>query len=357
MNDQPLTFESYQVGQEGTTVTRTVTEADIVNFACLTEDYNMPHLDRHAMETSMYGARVAHGLLGSSLATGMLSMCAPHITGRGVPESYLSGFTANYRGGLKLGDTMHVRWRVTETAQSPTQEGFGLVTTAFQVVTHEGAAVYDGAFTTLARMASAEGAKLRLQPGTPWPITEASAGPQPAREAGESPAADVKETVGRTITETDIVNFTGLTGDYDPQYVDSEFAREGMFGERIAPGMLVFTAAFGRWTTARFSQPGFRRPPPPVEDSAGTNADTAEAAAGAKTGSGVDNSTMVAGHLNDTAAFLAPVKIGDTFRCRYKTLATRASKSRPGLTLTTTGLQIVNQRDEVVQEGSTLMMG
>jgi len=66
---------------------------------------------------------------------------------------------------------------------------------------------------------------------------------------------------------------------------------------------------------------------------------------------------MVAGHLNDTAFFLAPVRIGDTIHCRYKTLAMRASKSRAGLRLTTTGLQIVNQRNEVVQEGHTIMMG
>ncbi|MEE8398949.1 MAG: MaoC/PaaZ C-terminal domain-containing protein [Desulfobacterales bacterium] len=347
MSDQSLSFESYHVGQEGTTITRTVAEADIISFACLTEDYNMPHVDRHAMETSMYGSRVAHGLLGSSIATGMLSLCAPHIIGRGVPESYFSGFEANYRGGLKLGDTIHVRWRVAETAPSHTHQGFGLVTTRFQVVTHEGVAVYDGTFSTLVRMGSAKGAELKLLPGTPWPVMPSASGQARVPEADNSPADDVKETAGRTITETDIVNYAGLTGDYDPRYVDAEFARGSMFGERIAPGMLAFTVAFGRWTSARFALGGLE-PPPPDTAAAGTRADT---------GTTVDSGTMVAGHLNDTASFLAPVKIGDTIRCRYKALATRASKSRPGLTLTTTGLQIVNQRDEVVQEGSTIMLG
>lgn len=348
MSENSLSFESYHVGQEGTTITRTVAEADIISFACLTEDYNMPHVDGHAMETSMYGSRVAHGLLGSSIATGMLSLCAPHIIGRGVPESYLSGFEANYRGGLKLGDTMHVRWRVAETAPSQTHQGFGLVTTGFQVVTHEGVAIYDGTFSTLVRMGSAKGAKLQLLPGTPWPVMASAPGHAQNRKADSSPADDVKETAGRTITETDIVNFAGLTGDYDPRYVDAEFAKESMFGERIAPGMLTFTTAFGRWTSARLAQGGLEPPPKPDTAAAGTRADT---------GATVDTSSMVAGHLNDTASFLAPVKIGDTIRCRYKTLATRASKSRPGLTLTTTGLQIVNQRGEVVQEGSTILLG
>lgn len=328
MNGKSRSFEDYHAGQEGTTLTRTVTEADIVNFACLTEDYNLPHVDRHAMETSMYGARVAHGLLGSSLATGMLSLHAPHVLGRGVPGAHFYGFEANYRGGIKLGDTIHVKWRVAKTAPAPTHQGFGLVTTAFEVVTHEGTAVYDGTLSTLVRMASAEGAELQLRPGTPWP--------------------DAEESDGRTITETDIVNFAGLTGDYDPRYVDAEFAKGDIFGERVAHSMLVFNVAFGRWNSTRLttpdSPPADWTPPAP------------SAAAVADASPDVDSNTMVAGHLNDTATFLAPVRIGDTIRCRYKTLAERASKSRPGLNLITTGLQVVNQRGEVVQEGSTIMM-
>lgn len=132
------------------------------------------------------------------------------------------------------------------------------------------------------------------------------------------------ETDGRTITETDIVNFAGLTGDYHPQYVDAEFARRSMFGERIAHGMLVFSIAFGLWARKRdqYQEPKSR----------------------------------IAGHLNDKATFLVSVKVGDTIRCRYKTTASRVSKSKPEAGIVTFGLQVVNQRNEVVQEGSTIMM-
>lgn len=319
-------FEDYHTGQQGEIPARTVTEADIVNFGCLTEDYNQPHMDAHAMETSMYGARVAHGLLGTSLVTGMLSLHAPHLIGRGVPGAYLAGFEANYRDGVRLGETIHVRWQVAKTAPSHTQ-GFGLVTAAFEVVTHRGTPVYDGTFTSLVRMESAGDATLQLQPGTPWP------------DAGESN--------GRTITETDIVNFAGLTGDYDPRYVDAEFARDDIFGERVAPPLLVFCVAFGRWNSLRFVPPDGPPPPPPVAATAPIQTDSPAA---------VDGDTMVAGHLNDKATFLAPVRIGDTIRCRFKPLAERPSRSRPGLTIITTGLQVINQRNEVVQEGSTIMM-
>ena len=72
-------IDDYTAGLSGVTATRTVTEADIVSFAGLTEDYSLPHMDRHAMATSSYGSRVAHGLLGSSLVTGMLSLRAPQL--------------------------------------------------------------------------------------------------------------------------------------------------------------------------------------------------------------------------------------------------------------------------------------
>jgi 3-hydroxybutyryl-CoA dehydratase len=52
-------------------------------------------------------------------------------------------------------------------------------------------------------------------------------------------------TRGRTITESDVVTFSGLTGDWHPQHADAEWARESAFGERIAHGLLVFSCAAG----------------------------------------------------------------------------------------------------------------
>jgi len=49
----------------------------------------------------------------------------------------------------------------------------------------------------------------------------------------------------RTITETDIVNFCAFTGDWYPLHSDLEYAKQSPFGERIAHGMLVLSAASG----------------------------------------------------------------------------------------------------------------
>src|SRR5689334_14169452 len=55
----------------------------------------------------------------------------------------------------------------------------------------------------------------------------------------------VRETSGRTITETDIVVHAGHTGDFYPHHVDQEFAKQTRFGQRIAHGTMTFAIAIG----------------------------------------------------------------------------------------------------------------
>ncbi len=49
----------------------------------------------------------------------------------------------------------------------------------------------------------------------------------------------------RTITETDIVNFAGLSGDFHELHLSEEFAKRGPFGRRIAHGALIFSISTG----------------------------------------------------------------------------------------------------------------
>ncbi len=50
---------------------------------------------------------------------------------------------------------------------------------------------------------------------------------------------------GRTITEADIVNFAGLSGDFHELHMSQEYAAKGPFGQRIAHGALVFSISTG----------------------------------------------------------------------------------------------------------------
>src|SRR4051812_49892453 len=65
-------FDSLAVGDSFATGGRTVTEADVVSFACLTGDRHPQHTDREWAASSLFGERVAHGMLVASLALGML---------------------------------------------------------------------------------------------------------------------------------------------------------------------------------------------------------------------------------------------------------------------------------------------
>ncbi|MGE7781057.1 MaoC/PaaZ C-terminal domain-containing protein [Peribacillus sp. NPDC097264] len=50
---------------------------------------------------------------------------------------------------------------------------------------------------------------------------------------------------GRTITETDLVMFSGFSGDWFPLHTDKEYAANSQFNQRIAHGMLILSAATG----------------------------------------------------------------------------------------------------------------
>ena len=64
-------FEELQIGESLTTHRRTVTEADIVNFGCLSGDHFYAHFDEIAAKDSFFGQRVAHGYFVISAAAGL----------------------------------------------------------------------------------------------------------------------------------------------------------------------------------------------------------------------------------------------------------------------------------------------
>src|SRR5690606_36100541 len=66
-----LYFEDFTVGDSFITSARTVTEADVVNFAGLSADYNALHTDAEAAGKTVHGGRIAHGLLVLSIASGL----------------------------------------------------------------------------------------------------------------------------------------------------------------------------------------------------------------------------------------------------------------------------------------------
>ncbi len=65
------------------------------------------------------------------------------------------------------------------------------------------------------------------------------------RYFSEFEVGQVFESGGRTVTETDVVNFAGLSGDFNPLHTDATFAESTPFGQRIAHGMLAASISTG----------------------------------------------------------------------------------------------------------------
>jgi len=122
-------FEEFEIGEEIVSPGRTVTEADVVAFAGISGDYNPLHTDAEFARSTLFGQRVAHGLLGLSMASGLLSRLG-----------FVDGTALAFRGlewkfslPILMGDTIHVKARVTET--KPMQRlGGGLVIFDVEVV-------------------------------------------------------------------------------------------------------------------------------------------------------------------------------------------------------------------------------
>lgn len=132
-------FEDIQVGDEYLSPGRTVTEADIVAFAGLSGDYNVLHTDAEFMRTSIFGERIAHGLLGLSIASGLGSRATPQ------PFATLAflGLRWRFKGPIKIGDTIKVRLKIAEKRETSKPDR-GIVTIRRSVLNQRGEVVQDG---------------------------------------------------------------------------------------------------------------------------------------------------------------------------------------------------------------------
>jgi acyl dehydratase len=116
----------------------------------------------------------------------------------------------------------------------------------------------------------------------------------------------------RTITESDAVQFTCLTGIIDPLFTDEIFAQENLFGGRIVPGPMIMTYALG------------------LTDDFGYG-------------------TVLAALGIDDVRFTSPVRPQDTVQVLTRVTETRESASRPESGIVTLAHEVINQKGTVVQ--------
>ena len=132
-------FEEFEIGRVIQTGARTISEADIVNFAGLSGDFNYIHTDAHAAKDTLFGQRVAHGMLVASVTTGLA-----------VQQGFIDGTTLAFREltwkfskPVFIGDTVQVIIEITDT-KLMARMGGGLVTFGVRVVNQSNEVVHKG---------------------------------------------------------------------------------------------------------------------------------------------------------------------------------------------------------------------
>lgn len=127
-------------------------------------------------------------------------------------------------------------------------------------------------------------------------------------------------TPSRTITEADIINFAGITGDFSPVHVDEESAKKTEFKSRIAHGLLGLSIIGGLKNLSDFNEDG------------------------------------AIASLGWTIDFLKPIFPGDTVTCKFKVTKKRRSKTKPDRGILFIECNLVNQKSELVQKGEHRLM-
>lgn len=126
-------FEDFQEGMTFQTAGRTITEADIVNFAGLSGDYNPIHTNAAYAATTRFGQRVAHGLLGLSVVSGLATQVG--FMGEMV-EAFLD-IEWKFREPVFPGDTIRAELKITET-KAARRLGGGIVSFEITVRKQDG---------------------------------------------------------------------------------------------------------------------------------------------------------------------------------------------------------------------------
>ena len=143
--ERGLYFDDFEIGQKIITAGRTVAESDIFNFAGFSGDYNQIHTDAEFAKGTPFGQRVAHGLLGLSIASG-LAMRTGVLEGTVIAFREINNW--KFIAPVFIGDTIHVEMEVVESKALP-RIGGGSVVITLDVKKQSGETVMKGNWTVL----------------------------------------------------------------------------------------------------------------------------------------------------------------------------------------------------------------
>jgi len=146
-----LYFEDLEVGQQYTTASRTVTEADVVIYSGLSGDFNPLHTDEEYCKTTPYGTRIAHGPLVFAMAMGLVNRL-------GLTDGTSLGFLAvenlRFLAPVKIGDTITVRLTIADKRMS-SKGNRGILKRTVTILNQRGEMVQDATMVTMVMVRTA----------------------------------------------------------------------------------------------------------------------------------------------------------------------------------------------------------
>jgi acyl dehydratase len=123
-------LDDLSAGQRFVSAGRTITEADVVAFAGLSGDFNPIHTDAEFAADTVYGQRVVYGLLGLSIATGLLDRLGV-FSGSAIAMLGIQSWT--FPAPVFIGDTVHLELTILGVRPSRSKPDRGVVERQFEL--------------------------------------------------------------------------------------------------------------------------------------------------------------------------------------------------------------------------------
>lgn len=143
-NVRGRTFDDFVIDEEIISGARTVTEADVVNFACLSGDFHPEHMNKEFARKGPLGERIAHGLLIISMATGLLNQTGAF---EGTTIAILE-VKVRFIKAVKFGDTIRAIQKVVQKKETSKHDR-GVLTSLITVLNQDNQIVLEADLVAL----------------------------------------------------------------------------------------------------------------------------------------------------------------------------------------------------------------
>lgn len=131
-------YDEIQIGDERLTPRVTVTEGHVLAYAGVAGDFSPIHMDEVYAQSTVFGGRIAHGLMGLSLTDGM------KVQSGFFRDGIALGWSWNFKKPIRIGDTLQVKFRVADMRIPKSRDDMGILTIAIELLNQHGEVVQEG---------------------------------------------------------------------------------------------------------------------------------------------------------------------------------------------------------------------